>query len=365
MPTSADKQSNRNTREGTGRRVSAKDVAAASGVSVMSVSNAFNRPEKLSSARRAEILRIAERLGYPGPDPKGRSLRLGRSGAIGVVLTASLSYAIDDPASVLLLRGIAEVGEFEEMALTLVPFSAAGAGTVQSVVVDGFILYSLPDGDPAVETALARGLPFVVVDGPEVSGHSRVGIDDRAGARAAAQHLVDLGHRRFAILVDRLCADRHVGVASSKRARGATYHWARDRVEGYLEVLLAAGIAESDVAIQEAGGYTAAESRSAASSLLNRTDVTAILASTDVLALATVEELLVRRLEVGRDVSVVGFDDIPAAARSGLTTVAQPLVDRGRIAAQMLLSAIRGDPPARRLLDASLVVRQSTGPPRP
>jgi DNA-binding LacI/PurR family transcriptional regulator len=331
----------------------------------MSVSNAFNRPEKLSAHRRAEILEIAERLGYAGPDPKGRSLRLGRSGAIGVVLTGTLSYAIDDPASVLLLRGIAEVGEFAELALTLVPFQSTGAGAVQSVVVDGFILYSLPDGDPAVETALIRRLPFVVVDGPDVAGHSLVGIDDRAGARAAAQHLVDLGHRRFAILVDRLYLDRHVGLASPERARGATYRWARERVEGYLEVLSAAGIAESEVTIQEAGGYTAADSRSAASALLNRSDVTAILASTDVLALAAAEELVARGLRLGGDVSVVGFDDIPAARVAGLTTVAQPLVERGRVAAQMLLSAMRGDPPATRVLDASLVVRQSTGPPRP
>jgi DNA-binding LacI/PurR family transcriptional regulator len=345
------------------RRILAKDVAAEAGVSVMSVSNAFNRPEKLSAERRAEILRIAERLGYTGPDPNGRSLRLGRSGAIGVVLTGSLSYAIDDPAAVLLLRGIAEVGEVAEMALTLVPFPSTGPGRVQSVVVDGFIIYSLPQGDSAIESALARGLPFVVVDGPAVPGHSMVGIDDRAGARAAAQHLVDLGHRRFAILVDRLYADRHVGIASSERARGAAYHWARDRVEGYLEVLSTAGIPESDVAIQEAGGYTHAESRSAVSALLNRTAVTAILASTDVLGVAACEELAARRLLVGRHVSVVGFDDIPAARQSGLTTVAQPLVERGRIAAQMLLSAMRGGPPAMRVLDTSLVVRQSTGPP--
>jgi DNA-binding LacI/PurR family transcriptional regulator len=349
------------TRPDRRRRVSAKDVAAEAGVSVMSVSNAFNRPGKLSPERRTEILEIAERLGYLGPDPKGRSLRLGRSGAIGVVLAGSLSYAIDDPAAILLLRGIAEVGEFAEVALTLVPFPSTGPSHVQSVAVDGFIIYSLPEGDPAVETAVARGLPFVIVDGPPVSGHSMIGIDDRAGARAAAQHLVDLGHRRFAILVDRLTIDGHVGIATPERARHATYHWGRDRVQGYLEVLAAAGIQESNVAIQEAGGYTIGESRSAASALLNRTDVTAILASTDVLALATMEEVRARGLQIGRDISIVGFDDIPAASMAGLTTVAQPLVDRGRIAAQMLLAAMRGAPPVRRVLDISLVVRQSTG----
>jgi DNA-binding LacI/PurR family transcriptional regulator len=346
------------------RRVSAKEVAAAAGVSVMSVSNAFNRPEKLSAERRLEILQIAQRLGYSGPDPAGRSLRLGRVGAIGVVLTASLAYAIDDPAAVMLLRGIAEVGELSDVALTLVPTSSVGTSRVQNVVVDGLILYTLPDGDKSAAAAVARRLPIVVVDGPALPGHPIITSDDAGGARQAAQHLVDLGHRRFAILVDRLAPDGHAGVATPARARAAEYGWARERVVAYLNVLAAAGIPASDVAIEEAGGYSAGESRKAVASLLDRNGVTGILASTDVLALAAIDEVRARGMRVGGDISIVGFDDIPAAAAADLTTISHPLVERGRLAAQMLLAAMRGEHPEDRRLETSLVVRASTGPAR-
>lgn len=355
----ADEEAGRATR-GRRRRVSAKDVAAAAGVSVMSVSNAFNRPGKLSAQRREEILEIARTLGYAGPDPAGRSLRLGRVGAIGVVLTASLAYAIEDPAAVLLLRGIAEVGELSDVALTLVPSSADGESRVQGVVVDGLILYTLADGDPSAEAAAGLDLPLVIVDGPALPGHPIIRSDDRGGAMAAAQHLLDLGHRRFAILVDRLGADGHAGPISHADARAARYGWARERVAGYLDVLAAAGIGADDVTILEAGGYTTAESRRAAAALLDEGGGRAVIASTDVLALATLEEARVRGLVPGRDLSVVGFDDIPAAAAAGLTTVRQELVERGRLAAQMLLACMAGEQPGDRLLPAELVVRRST-----
>ena len=342
-------------------RVSAKAVAAEAGVSVMSVSNAFNRPEKLSPERRAQILEVANRLGYFGPDPAGRSLRTGRVGAIGLMLTGSLSYAIDDPGAVLFLRGIAEVGEFAEVALTLVPSSDAGPALVRSAAIDGLIVYALPEGDPAVAAAVGRRLPIVMVDGPSIPGLPILTIADRDGAASAARHLLELGHRRFAILADRLAADGRVGCTGPERGLGSTYLWARNRIEGYLGELATAGIDAALVPIQEAGGFSAAESRAAAAALLDRADVTAILASTDVLALAAIEEAEVRGLSIGRDLSVTGFDDLPVAEGAGLTTLRYPIVERGRMAAEMLLSSMRGEHPADVVVPAELVVRRSSG----
>lgn len=82
-----------------------KEVAAAVGVSPATVSNAYNRPDQLSSGLREKVLETARRLGYPGPDPTARSLRRGRSGVIGVLYADRLSYAFEDPAAVLFLRG--------------------------------------------------------------------------------------------------------------------------------------------------------------------------------------------------------------------------------------------------------------------
>jgi len=95
------------------------DVAKAAGVSQAAVSYAYNRPHKLSEARRAHILAVAEKLGYAGPNPAGRSLRTGQVGALGLMITDSLPYAFDDPATTELLTGIPEVGELAEVALTL------------------------------------------------------------------------------------------------------------------------------------------------------------------------------------------------------------------------------------------------------
>ncbi|MEW6638437.1 MAG: LacI family DNA-binding transcriptional regulator, partial [Actinomycetota bacterium] len=88
------------------RRATLREVAAEVGVSLATVSNAYNRPDQLSPALRERVFEAARRLGYPGPDPKGRGLRRGRAGAVGVVYADRLSYAFADPAAVKFLEGV-------------------------------------------------------------------------------------------------------------------------------------------------------------------------------------------------------------------------------------------------------------------
>jgi DNA-binding LacI/PurR family transcriptional regulator len=138
-------------------------------VSQPAVSYAYNRPEQLSAEVRERILRVASDLNYPGPNPVGRGLRRGSVGAIGLMITDSLPHAFDDPATVQLLRGIAEIGEKAEVMLTLLPLrSAAEAEDPADIetrqakmsgdsLVDGFIVCSLPDRHRAVEAVLSRG----------------------------------------------------------------------------------------------------------------------------------------------------------------------------------------------------------------
>src|SRR5690349_21501098 len=98
-----------------------KDVAAAAGVSTASVSNAYNRPEKLSDSQRAHVLKVARGLGYSGPHPGASSLRTGNVGALGLLITDWLNYAFEDPATIQLMRGIAHVSQMADVALTLLP----------------------------------------------------------------------------------------------------------------------------------------------------------------------------------------------------------------------------------------------------
>src|SRR3954463_1967910 len=177
-------------------------VAEHLGVSRTTVSNAYNRPDQLSPTLRERVLSAARDLGYTGPDPVARSLRRGKAGSLGLVFDHRLRYIFDDPAAVLFLSGVAAGCEEQGTGLALVPQLPEGAAElVRSALVDGYVMFCTPENDDRLEAVRARGLPYVLVDfSPYVDG-PRVNIDDRGGASAVAQHLVDLGHRRFGLVV--------------------------------------------------------------------------------------------------------------------------------------------------------------------
>jgi DNA-binding LacI/PurR family transcriptional regulator len=315
-----------------GSRVTLKTIAETVGVSRTTVSNAYNRPDQLAPELRDRILATARELGYAGPDPAARRLRSGRRDAVGLLLTAGLSYAFTDPAAVLLLQGIARTTEAAGLGLLVIPERGTG---VRDAVVAAFCLYSMPSDHPNVSAARERGLPLVVVDGPHLDGHAFVGVDDRLGARLAVEHLLELGHRRFALLTER-----------------PLHHL--ERLGGYRDALEAAGIAWESVPRHELGG--------AREALAADPRPTALIAATDQLALGALEAAHEAGLRVPEDVSVVGFDDIPAArwARPGLTTVRQPLLEKGEIAGRLLAG---GASDREVILPVELVRRGSTAPP--
>src|SRR4051812_15055536 len=149
------------------RRPTLLDVARAAGVSRSTVSYAYNQPERLSDDTRARVLAAAREVGYAGPNPLRASLRRGRAGAIGVLITERLSYAFDDPGAGLFLRGIASAGEDADVGLTLLPPAPVGPGALAAVrgsAVDGVIAFSLPPQHAAIRAAVERRLPLVRVD---------------------------------------------------------------------------------------------------------------------------------------------------------------------------------------------------------
>jgi len=289
--------------------VTLKTIAETVGVSRTTVSNAYNRPDQLAPELRDRILGAARELGYAGPDPAARRLRSGRRDAVGLLLAGGLSHAFGDPAAVVLLQGMAHATEAAGLAMLVIPDRRDG---VRDAVVDAFCLYSLDADHPSVAAAQDRGVPLVVVDEPRLDGHGFVASEDRLGARLAAEHLLALGHRRFAVLTD--------------GGHG-------DRLAGYRDALGAAGAEWVELPRYEPGP-------------------TAVLATSDRLALRVLEA----GLRVPDDVSVVGFDDIPAAAPAGLTTVRQPLFEKGEIAGRLLSRGAADEV----ILPVELVVRGST-----
>src|SRR4051794_3620437 len=157
-------------------RVTLKRLAAELGVSPMTVSNAFNRPDQLSAALRQRIVDHARERGYAGPDPLARGLRRGRAGAIGLISDTRLSYAFDDPAASAVMAGVCAAAEDERLGLLLVPHG--GPAALSSAVVDGIVVYSVAEDNPLLATAVARRLPTVVIDQPTSTSLVTVGIDD-------------------------------------------------------------------------------------------------------------------------------------------------------------------------------------------
>src|SRR5204862_2010091 len=134
-------------------------------------------------------------------------------------------------------------------------------------------------------------------------------------------------HRRVGILVDRLSPDGRRGPVNAARRRAALDGVARERVTGYLQACKAAGLAQEDVLVVEAGGFSPSDFAEAADTLLEAANVSAILATTDAVALTALAHLRRRGIDVPGRISVLGFDDVGDAERDGLTTVRQPIVE--------------------------------------
>jgi DNA-binding LacI/PurR family transcriptional regulator len=310
---------------------------------------------------RTRVLASAAALGYTGPDPSARRLRTGRAGALGVIFSERLRYQFTDPASPAFLVGVAMALENASLGLLLVPDSRRRDETavaVRNAAVDGFIVYSAVRNDPRVEAALARGLPIVTVDQPRDLPTPFVGIDDRAAARDAAGHLRGLGHTRVGVLAFVTALDREGKLVLDLSV---------ERLAGYREGL---GSAWDESAVHTCRPNAAEPARRATRELLGASSPpTAILAMSDVLAIGALQAAADLGVPVPDRLSVVGFDDSPAAAfaRPPLTTIAQPHEEKGRLAGEWLLEAVEGregiDSRRRVILPTEVVHRASTAPP--
>jgi DNA-binding LacI/PurR family transcriptional regulator len=356
-----------------GGRVTLTRIAEELGVSAMTVSNAYNHPDRLSEALREKVFETAGRLGYVGPDPVGRSLRRQRTDVVGVLYSNPLSYAFEDPAAVAFLGGLSSVTEEADLGLLLVPAAGGVSGgrdprAAAHAAVDGFVIYSMSDEEPLFAAALERRLPAVVVDQPFEEGVPFVGVDDEGAARTAAEHLLHLGHERFAIVSFGLSPDGREGIADLDRQEHAAFHVSRARLRGYRAALEEAGLPWSGVPVYECQGSAIELGREAAEVLFSSGHgPTAILALSDQLALGAIEWMTEQRISVPEDVSAVGFDDVPAAASTDppLTTVHQDHAAKGILAGRKLVSQLREeDFPGDEPLATRLVVRDSTSAPR-
>jgi DNA-binding LacI/PurR family transcriptional regulator len=315
--------------------VTLKTVADRVGVSAMTVSNAFSRPDQLSAALREKILAAAAELGYVGPDP-GRAHagprrdRHGRHPAHRVAAVRLQRRVLDHVPG----RHHPGTGPYRPG-----PDAAAqrpGRATSSRPGTSPWTArWPTPAGPASTASSgcAGAGCRWCSSTSSPEPGYTSINVDDRAAAAGAVRHVVDLGHRRIALLTVGLGID-------AAEAGSSDFLVARQRLSGWLDVLGPAGIEpavlRSEVSTQEDG-------LAAVRDVLTGPDrPTAVLCFSDALAGGVVRAAEDAGLRVPQDLSVVGYDDTPLARRMrpALTTVHQDAAEKGRLAAAELAAAV-------------------------
>ncbi|MGO9655590.1 LacI family DNA-binding transcriptional regulator [Mycobacterium sp.] len=350
------------------RRATLASLAAELKVSRTTISNAYNRPDQLSADLRERVLATAKRIGYPGPDPVARSLRTRKAGAVGLMITEPLTYSFSDPAALDFVAGLAQSCEERGQGLMLVAVGpsrsvADRTASVLAAGVDGFVVYSAADDDPYLQVVLQRRLPLVVVDQPkEVPGASAVGIDDRGAMRNLAGYVLGLGHREIGLLTMRLRRDHRRGLVDSERLRSSTFHVQSERIHGVRDAMAAAGVDPESLTVVESYEHTSSSGGDAAQVALDANPrITALMCTADVLALSAMDYLRGRGKYAPGQMTLTGFDGIPEAIGRGLTTVAQPSLQKGRRAGELLHEDDIHT--VVEVLDTELIRGRTAGPP--
>lgn len=330
--------------------VTLEEVAAAAGVSAATVSRILNGTAIVSGAKTVAVSEAIVRLGFV-PNPIARGLAGGRTLSIGVV-----TQAIDSPFYGVAMRGIEEQLDTAGYSPLFVSghWNEAHEQRCLDVLrtrrVDGVIVLTGRLSDSLLRQ-YAKTLP-VVVTGRDLKapGLFSLNFDNFEGGRLATHHLLALGHRRIAFISG---DDVHPDAVERQR--------------GYRAALEAAGVAY-DPELVVPGQFVEGGGLQAAEQLLDGSkEFSAIFAANDQMAIGTLLALYRRGMRAPRNVSVVGFDDLPGSmfALPPLTTVQLPALEMGRLAAAAMLDLLRGHVPGMQAPAPRLIVRESSRAPEP
>jgi DNA-binding LacI/PurR family transcriptional regulator len=302
------------------------DVAERSGLSIATVSRVLNSPERVSEASRRKVMEAIDQLGFV-PNAEARARVLQSTGRIGVITPFFTSPSFTDR-----LRGVASAlsdSRYELVIYTVDSIERLN-GYLSSLPItgnlDGLILISLPLDDEAAQRLRANYLETVLIESA-YPGFSAILVDDRAGGRLAAQHLIEKGHRR--------CAYVYFGESPEY-----SIHPEVPRLNGYRRALAEQGIDLPDEYVK----YVPISRMGIREKLRELFDLpkppTAIFAPSDDLAIRVIHRARELGLHTPRDLSVIGFDNIDIAEHVDLTTIAQRLTDSGEMAVELLLDRL-------------------------
>ena len=331
--------------------VGVKDIALAAGVSLGTVSNVLNHPDRVSPRTKARVEQVMADLGFV-PNESARQLRAGRSRTLAyVVLDASNPFFTD------VARGVEETVAARDLSLFMCNSDDKAdrerkyLSRLEEQRVAGILLTPVDPESPLLDQISGRGTPIVIVDRTRPGDtHCSVAVDDELGGRLALEHLLDRGHERIAFI-----------------GGPTTIGQVRDRYAGALAALADAGLDESHLVRVDTSALSVGEGRQAAQRLagLPRSRrPTAAFCANDLLALGLLQQCVTSGVSVPEDLAIVGYDDIEyaGAAAVPLTSVRQPRMQLGRTAAELLLDEVENPAHAHQQITFTpeLVAREST-----
>jgi LacI family transcriptional regulator len=327
------------------------EIAKQAGVSRSTVSRVMTNHPSVDPETRSRVLAVAEQLNYQ-PNLVARSLAAGKTHVLGLVIPMGVRTLFIDPYFPLLIRGISVACNANDHSVMLwlaePEYERRTMGRILSGgMIDGVILASALMDDPVQDALIKANFPFILVGRhPTDDRVSYVDVDNRDSSRQAVAYLLDLGHARVATIT-----------GPKNMIAGS------DRLQGYVDALRERGVpynpdlvAEGD--FTEEGGYNAMQH-------LLPQEPDALFAANDVMAMGALRALREDGKSVPGDVAVIGYDDMPFAARSSppLSSVRQPIYRTGMVAAETLIDMIAqpAGAPRRVIMPTELAIRASTG----
>lgn len=327
-------------------KITIKDIARKTGVSVSTVSRVINKTKPVSDDLKKKVLEVINKEGYV-PSHIARSLIFRRTDTIGVVVPNISQYFY-----IMMLEGITDVLEKYGYQMLVRNIKNDGKSKMQYIDllaerrVDGIILLH-ETSNPAIKDYLSNcGIPIVMasIEIPGVN-HTSVRVDDYRAACDAVEYLVSLGHREIAIIY------------------GTEITVGDFRTRAYVNTMRKYGLPVKESRMAR-GNYTMESGYSAMKKLLNKKErVTAIFATTDEMAIGAINCAVDMGYNVPGDISVMGFDDIELSSyfRPRLTTIRQPIKDIGKISTEILITSLKGESFPRKniIVQHELIKRES------
>ncbi len=341
-------------------KLTVKSVAQILKVSTATVSNAFNRPDQLSAQLREKILSECARLGYHGPNPAARSLRTGATGVVGIMLAEQLAYNFTDPCASDFLQGVAQVLDDAQFNMLLMPGRQEFYKEKSlEAIPERYILYGPPKDLELLKRIQIQQKPLVTVDF-SIPNHLSLNIDNYGGAKAAAVHILQQTEGPIGVIGLRLTNSNTVVRLDKHELLGSDMSISRQRLEAYLDAAK-----EVNRPIPNSQIWSAYESTWAAGIIAARKALTAVptpkalLCMSDQLALAALAVARELNISVPTDLKIVGFDGTPETSRNHpeVSTVFQPSVEKGRLAAKMVLNPEKYE---SRILPTTLHIRETS-----